>query len=174
MQATMARISACSGRPSTHRASIRLPPVRQGPRLYLHRPPVAGGGPRLGWQESADLGVARTGAWIVPDERPPGRVGAFLDARALPVYVGFGGMPMRAPKDIARVVKSCVLTYLFILGAIAWLWMAWAVRRRKAWARSAATAICAVAIADAVYNPTQHLSAWVGGQPGARPVWPGS
>jgi hypothetical protein len=59
------------------------------------------------------------------------------------------------------MVKSCVLTYLFILGAIAWRWMAWAVRRRKAWARSAATAICAVAIAEAVYNPTQHLSAWV-------------
>jgi hypothetical protein len=33
------------------------------------------------------------------------------------------------------MVKSSVLTYLFILGAIgviAWLWMAWAVRRRKA------------------------------------------
>ena len=54
------------------------------------------------------------------------------------------------------MVKSSVLTYLFTLGAIgtiAWLWMAWAVRRRKAWARSAATAICVVAIVDAVYNP---------------------
>jgi predicted permease len=74
------------------------------------------------------------------------------------------------------MVKSSVLTYLFILGAIgtiAWLWMAWAVRRRKAWARSAATAICVVAIANAVYNPLSTCRpGW--GQPSVCPVRPGS
>jgi hypothetical protein len=38
----------------------------------------------------------------------PGRVGAFLDARALPIYVGFGNMPMRAPKDTARVAIEAI------------------------------------------------------------------
>jgi hypothetical protein len=51
--------------------------------------------------------------------------------------------------------------------------MAWAVRRRKAWARSAATAICVVAIANAVYNPLSTCRpGW--GQPSVCPVRPGS
>ena len=46
--------------------------------------------PTLGpWQETADLDVVQTGAWILPDERPlPDELVAFLDAGAPPVYVG--------------------------------------------------------------------------------------
>ena len=49
----------------------------------------------------------RTGAWILPDERPlPAELEAFLDAGTPPVYVGFGSM--RAPKDIARVAIEAI------------------------------------------------------------------
>ena len=47
------------------------------------------------------------------------------------------------------MVEASVLPHLFILGAIAWLWTARAAKRKKAWARTA-TAICTVAITDAV------------------------
>jgi hypothetical protein len=59
------------------------------------------------WQEPADLDVAQTGAWILPDERPlPAELEAFLDAGTPQVYVGFGSM--RAPKDIARVAIEAI------------------------------------------------------------------
>ncbi|WP_446220496.1 RNA polymerase recycling motor ATPase HelR [Micromonospora sp. IBHARD004] len=51
----------------------------------------------------------QTGAWILPDERPlPAESVAFLDAGTPPVYVGFGSMPMRASKDIARVAIEAI------------------------------------------------------------------
>ena len=59
------------------------------------------------WQETADLDVVQTGAWILPDERPlPAELVAFLNAGPPPVYVGFGSM--RAPTDIARVAIEAV------------------------------------------------------------------
>ncbi len=66
--------------------------------------------PTLGpWQEPADLDVVQTGAWILPDERPlPAELEAFLDAGTPPTYVGFGSMPMRASKDVARVAIEAI------------------------------------------------------------------
>jgi vancomycin aglycone glucosyltransferase len=59
------------------------------------------------WQQTPDLDVVQTGAWIVPDERPlPAELEAFLEAGTPPVYVGFGSMP--APKDIARVAIEAI------------------------------------------------------------------
>jgi hypothetical protein len=48
--------------------------------------------PTLGpWQETTDIDVVQTGAWILLDERPlPADLVAFLDAGTPPVYVGFG------------------------------------------------------------------------------------
>ena len=61
------------------------------------------------WQEPPDLDVVQTGAWILPDERPlPAELVAFLDAGTPPVYVGFGSMPMRASKDVARVAIEAI------------------------------------------------------------------
>jgi vancomycin aglycone glucosyltransferase len=64
--------------------------------------------PILGpWQESPDLDVVQTGAWILPDERPlPAELEAFLGAGPPPVYVGFGSM--RAPKDFARMAVEAI------------------------------------------------------------------
>jgi vancomycin aglycone glucosyltransferase len=93
---------------NTHRASIGLPPVDNvRDHVYTDRPWLAAD-PILGpWQESADLDVVQTGAWILPDERPlPVELEAFLDAGTPPVYVGFGSM--RAPKDIARVAIDAI------------------------------------------------------------------
>ena len=59
------------------------------------------------WLEPADLEVAQTGAWILPDKRPlPAELVAFLDAGTPPVYVGFGSM--RAPEGIARVAIEAI------------------------------------------------------------------
>jgi UDP:flavonoid glycosyltransferase YjiC (YdhE family) len=61
------------------------------------------------WQETPDLDVVQTGAWILPDVRPlPDDLEAFLDAGTPPVYVGFGSMPMRASTDVARVAIEAI------------------------------------------------------------------
>jgi vancomycin aglycone glucosyltransferase len=53
--------------------------------------------------------VVQTGAWILSDERPlPAELVAFLDSGEPPVYVGFGSMPMRASKDVARVAIEAI------------------------------------------------------------------
>ncbi|RSM44297.1 glycosyl transferase [Actinoplanes sp. ATCC 53533] len=49
----------------------------------------------------------RTGAWILPDERPlPAELEAFLRAGPPPVYVGFGSGP--APADVTRVAVEAI------------------------------------------------------------------
>jgi vancomycin aglycone glucosyltransferase len=91
-----------------NRASIGLPPVADvRDHVFTDRPWLAAD-PVLGpWQESADLDVVQTGAWILPDERPlPAELMAFLDAGAPPVYAGFGSM--RAPKDVARAAIEAI------------------------------------------------------------------
>ena len=93
---------------NTHRASIGLPPVDNvRDHVFTDRPWLAAD-PVLGpWQETPDLDVVQTGAWILPDQRPlPAELEAFLDAGAPPVYVGFGSM--RAPKDAARVAIEAI------------------------------------------------------------------
>ncbi|MFI1991697.1 glycosyltransferase [Actinoplanes sp. NPDC020271] len=60
------------------------------------------------WPEPSDLEVVQTGTWILPDEGVlPDDVEAFLEQEPLPVYVGFGSMPVaeelaRAAVDAAR------------------------------------------------------------------------
>jgi vancomycin aglycone glucosyltransferase len=93
---------------NTHRASIGLPPVDNVRDHVITDHPWLAADPILGpWQESPDLDVVQTGAWILPDERPlPAELEAFLDAGTPPVYVGFGSM--RAPKDVARVAIEAI------------------------------------------------------------------
>ena len=65
--------------------------------------------PTLGPWAETDLDVVQTGAWLLPDERPlPAELVEFLDAGAPPVYVGFGSMPVRAPKDVARAAIEAI------------------------------------------------------------------
>ncbi|MCA2226247.1 glycosyltransferase [Nonomuraea aurantiaca] len=99
---------------NTHRASVGLPPV-DGIRDHVFTDhPFLAADPVLGpWQETPELHVAQTGAWIRPDERPlPAELEAFLAAGAEPVYVGFGSMPMRgaSAQDISRAVIQAVRT----------------------------------------------------------------
>ncbi|OLB74472.1 MAG: glycosyl transferase [Actinobacteria bacterium 13_2_20CM_2_71_6] len=93
---------------NTHRASIGLPPVDNVRDHVITNHPWLAADPILGpWQESPDLDVVQTGAWILPDVRPlPAELEAFLAAGTPPVYVGFGSM--RAPKDIARVAIDAI------------------------------------------------------------------
>jgi vancomycin aglycone glucosyltransferase len=93
---------------NTHRASIGLPPVGNVRNFILTDHPWLAADPSLApWQQTPDLDVVQTGAWIVPDERPlPAELEAFLDAGPPPVYVGFGSMP--APRDIARVAIEAI------------------------------------------------------------------
>jgi vancomycin aglycone glucosyltransferase len=95
---------------NTHRASIGLPPVDNVcDHVFTGHPWLAADPVLAPWQEPADLDVVQTGAWIVPDERPlPAGLVAFLDAGTPPVYVGFGSMPMRASKDVARVAIEAI------------------------------------------------------------------
>jgi vancomycin aglycone glucosyltransferase len=89
---------------NTSRAAIGLPPVGNVRDQVFTGDPWLAADPVLGpWQETSDLDVVQTGAWILPDERPlPAGLEAFLDAGPPPVYVGFGSMP--APRDITRMV----------------------------------------------------------------------
>ncbi|MBT2399687.1 glycosyltransferase [Streptomyces sp. ISL-100] len=95
---------------NTHRAAIGLPPVDNVRDHTFTDQPWLAADPTLGpWQDSTDLDVVQTGAWILPDERPlPSELEAFLNAGTPPVYVGFGSMPMRASKDVAQVAVEAV------------------------------------------------------------------
>ncbi|MDJ1134435.1 glycosyltransferase [Streptomyces iconiensis] len=95
---------------NAHRATVGLPPVDNVRDYAFTDRPWLAADPALGpWREPADLDVVRTGAWILPDERPlPAELEAFLDAGAPPVYVGFGSMPMRASADAATVAIEAV------------------------------------------------------------------
>jgi vancomycin aglycone glucosyltransferase len=94
---------------NAHRASIGLPPVDDVRNFIFTDHPWLAADPTLGpWQETSDLDVVHTGAWILPDERPlPAELVAFLDAGAPPVYVGFGSM-RRVSEGIARVAIEAI------------------------------------------------------------------
>ncbi|MEU4549160.1 glycosyltransferase [Nonomuraea dietziae] len=99
---------------NNHRTSIGLPPV-DGLRDHVFTDhPFLAADPVLGpWQETPELDVVQTGAWIRPDERAlPADLEAFLAAGAEPVYVGFGSMPMRGAnaQDLSRAVIEAVRT----------------------------------------------------------------
>ena len=93
-----------------HRTAIGQAPVDDvRGHVFTDRPWLASDPVLSPWQESADLDVVQTGAWILPDERPlPSELTAFLDAGEPPVYVGFGSMPMREAKDVAQVAVEAV------------------------------------------------------------------
>jgi vancomycin aglycone glucosyltransferase len=95
---------------NTNRVSIGLPPVNDvrdyviGDRPWLATDPVLDP-----WQETRELDVVQTGAWLSPDERPlPIELATFLDAGTPPVYVGFGSMPMHASTDVAQVTLDAI------------------------------------------------------------------
>lgn len=95
---------------NTSRASVGLPPVDNvrdyviGDRPWLATDPVLDP-----WQETPDLDVVQTGAWILTDVHPlPAELMAFLDAGTPPVYVGFGSMPMHASADVAQVAIEAI------------------------------------------------------------------
>ncbi|MFC4016118.1 glycosyltransferase [Nonomuraea purpurea] len=99
---------------NTHRTSIGLPPV-DGIRDHVFTDhPFLAADPVLGpWQETSELDVAQTGAWIRPDGRPlPADLEAFLAAGAEPVYVGFGSMRIRGAnaQEVSRAVIEAVRT----------------------------------------------------------------
>ncbi|MEV0972252.1 glycosyltransferase [Microtetraspora glauca] len=95
---------------NTNRASIGLPPVDNVRDYVIGDQPWLATDPALDpWQETPDLDVVQTGAWVLPDVRPlPAELEAFLEAGAPPVFVGFGSMPMRASTDVAQVAIEAV------------------------------------------------------------------
>lgn len=94
---------------NAHRASVGLPPVDDVRTFIFTDQPWLATDPTLGpWQETADLDVVHTGAWILPDERPlPAELVAFLDAGEPPVYAGFGSM-RGVSANIARVAIEAI------------------------------------------------------------------
>src|SRR5262249_10363550 len=95
---------------NTHRASIGLPPVDNVRDQVITDHPWLAADPVLGpWQESPNLDVIQTGAWILPDDRPlQADLEAFLDAGTPPVYVGFGSMPHRTLEDVAHTTIKAI------------------------------------------------------------------
>ncbi|GAA2780106.1 glycosyltransferase [Kitasatospora paracochleata] len=94
---------------NAHRASVGLPPVSGVRDFILTDRPWLASDPLLDpWQETPELGVVHTGAWLLPDERPlPADLLAFLDAGAPPVWVGLGST-RHASAEIARVAVEAV------------------------------------------------------------------
>lgn len=92
-----------------HRAAIGLPALDNLRDYALTDRPWLATDPILDPWRPADLDVVQTGAWLLRDERPlPAAVVEFLDAGAPPVYLGFGSMPMRASRDLARTAIEAI------------------------------------------------------------------
>ena len=94
---------------NAHRASVGLPPTGNIREHVMTGRPFLAADPVLGpWQETPELDVVQTGAWVRPDNRPlPDELESFLAAGAEPVYVGFGSMPIRGA-DTAEVSRAVV------------------------------------------------------------------
>ncbi|MER7808973.1 glycosyltransferase [Streptomyces sp900116325] len=95
---------------NVNRTSVGLPPVSNVRDYVIGDQPWLATDPTLDpWQETPDLDVVQTGAWILSDERPlPDGLEAFLGAGEPPVYVGFGSMAMHASEDVAQVAVEAV------------------------------------------------------------------
>lgn len=98
------RVNALYGEAlNTHRAAIGLPPVDNvRDHVLTDRPWLAADATLCPLQSLTDLDVVRTGAWLLPDDRPlPAELETFLGAGEPPVYVGFGSMASHAPRGWA-------------------------------------------------------------------------
>ncbi len=95
---------------NTHKGVGRPAPVDDiRDHVFADRPWLAADRDPGPVAKPADLDVVQTGAWILPDERPlPAELEAFLDAGTPPVYIGFGSIPMRASRDVARVAIEAI------------------------------------------------------------------
>jgi vancomycin aglycone glucosyltransferase len=61
------------------------------------------------FEDALGFDVVRTGAWIMPDDRPlPADLVEFLEAGEPPVYVGFGSMQMVGAPDAAAVAVEAI------------------------------------------------------------------
>lgn len=87
-----------------HRASLGLVPVSDAHSHMLTDQPWLAADPVLGpWPDPAGRGVFQTGAWILPDERPLSpQLETFLERGELPIYFGFGSIPV--PHDTGQVM----------------------------------------------------------------------
>ena len=87
-----------------HRGSLGLAAVTDvRSHIFTDHPWLAADPTLAPWPDPADQSVVRTGAWILPDERPLSpELEAFLDAGEPPVYFGFGSM--RVPPVFAEVM----------------------------------------------------------------------
>ncbi|MGK4578731.1 glycosyltransferase [Kitasatospora sp. HPMI-4] len=94
---------------NAHRASVGLPPVDDVRTFVFTDHPWLAADPTLApWQETPELDVVHTGAWILPDERPlPDDLLAFLDAGEPPVYVGLGSS-RRVSQDVASAAIEAI------------------------------------------------------------------
>lgn len=103
------RVNALYREPlNARRATVGLAPI-DNVRDHVHtdRPWLAADPTLAPWPGSPDVDVVRTGAWILPDDRPlPDDVVAFLDAGSPPVFVSMGSV--RAPADVARVAIEAI------------------------------------------------------------------
>lgn len=93
---------------NAHRASIALPPIQDAREFLFTSNPWLAADPTLSPPVEEDvLGVVRSHAWTLPDERPlPDDLVDFLDAGTLPVYVGFGSM--RVSSESARIAIEAI------------------------------------------------------------------
>lgn len=92
----------------TQRAAHGLAPVGRVLDYVLGDRPLLATDPVLdSWQETADLDVVQTGAWIVPDDRPlPADLEAFLTAGEPPVYAGFGSTTPRGAQVAVEAIRA--------------------------------------------------------------------
>jgi chloroorienticin B synthase/vancomycin aglycone glucosyltransferase len=91
---------------NSRRAAIGLPPVTNLFDYCYTEQPLLAADPVLA-PLPADVDGVRTGAWILPDERPLSpELQAFLAAGPPPVYVGFGSSP--APADVGKVAVEAI------------------------------------------------------------------
>jgi len=104
------RDAMIDGPVNAHRESIGLPPIGDVLEfIFTSRPWVAADPVLSPWPDPPGITIVRTGAWILPDERPlPDELEAFLAAGPPPVYAGFGSMAMGESKDLARVAVEAV------------------------------------------------------------------
>ncbi|AZO70509.1 MULTISPECIES: glycosyltransferase [unclassified Mesorhizobium] len=88
-----------------HRASLGLPAVENVRDYVFGDPVLLACDPTLGsWPPSDMTDALQTGAWILADERPLAEgLEAFLDARAPPVYVGFGSIAVASEAGRAAI-----------------------------------------------------------------------